>query len=251
MSAYKTRRQQRRDRRRMIVRNSLIIILLLTFLGSAGFVYISYKHDIKLSLLKIDPRVIIPPRILKQKKPLKRPVTSPAPVVKKETTDTVVASSPTLATLESQNEEIYASPTILQKIDDNEKANPITKENKPSARKAGAEIEKLPVVNEAAVIVKDTVAEELPKPVTKTLNEEAMADILLKIKSEKARTNNTSNCVQIQKTRDSNVENAFSIAKYLHDHGFIISGRLTVPQEFEGVRVDAKSSCIRLTIGRL
>lgn len=81
------------------------------------------------------------------------------------------------------------------------------------------------------------------------LNNTRMAGILEKLKKEKLRKKNSSNCVQIRKTSNSNVTNAFKMAEYLKDRGFIIGGRLTVTGNVHGVKVNASKDCIELTIG--
>ncbi len=85
----------------------------------------------------------------------------------------------------------------------------------------------------------------------KELNNARMVGILDKLKKEKLRRKNNSNCVQIRKTSNSNVTNAFKIAEYLKDRGYIIGGRLTVSGSVTGVKVDASKDCIELTIGTL
>lgn len=100
--------------------------------------------------------------------------------------------------------------------------------------------------NAKEIITKDVVEETIAR---EQLSPQEMSKIINEIKREKTRTHNSSNCIQVCKTRNSNVENAFDIARLLGQEGFIIAGRETVRGDNEGVQIDASGSCIRIVIG--
>jgi curved DNA-binding protein CbpA len=56
-------------------------------------------------------------------------------------------------------------------------------------------------------------------------------------------------CVQLRKTKSTNVTNAFKVAELLQQKGFVIGGREIVNEKFEGITVHASNSCLSLTIG--
>ncbi len=88
-------------------------------------------------------------------------------------------------------------------------------------------------------------------PIAKQLSISKMQSIMESIRKQKSKLNISSNCVQIRKTNSSNVTNAFKIAEYLKQNGFIIGGRLTVGGNVKGYTVKVNESCIELTIGSL
>ncbi len=92
---------------------------------------------------------------------------------------------------------------------------------------------------------------ELQKLFPIYLSDEKMLQIIKRIGVEKKRTNNTLNCVQIRKTINSNVKNAFMIAELLKARGYIISGRIVIPANQKGMKITSHSGCIQLTIGHL
>ncbi len=83
------------------------------------------------------------------------------------------------------------------------------------------------------------------------LSNEKMLQVIKKIGAEKKRTVNQLNCVQIRKTSNSNVTNAFKIAELLKSRGYIISGRIVIPGNQKGIKITTQSGCIQLTIGKL
>lgn len=76
-----------------------------------------------------------------------------------------------------------------------------------------------------------------------------MRNILSQIKASQAKANSQSHCVQIQKSAGSNVTNAFKLAEYLQQNGFIISGRETVSAKVEGIKIDVSGACVKVTVG--
>ncbi|MCW3105752.1 MAG: heat shock protein DnaJ domain protein [Segetibacter sp.] len=89
------------------------------------------------------------------------------------------------------------------------------------------------------------------KVLEKQLTNAQMIQVLNDIKAEKEKHGNNSNCVQIIKTESSNIQNAFKLANFLRSNGFIISGREKIPASSNGINIDAKYNCIRVTIGTM
>ncbi len=83
------------------------------------------------------------------------------------------------------------------------------------------------------------------------LSEDAMEAFLVRLKGEKRNLNNSSNCIQIRKTKTSNIDNAFDLATFLSNNGYIISGRQIVSNEVNGIAIDANENCIIITIGKM
>jgi hypothetical protein len=83
------------------------------------------------------------------------------------------------------------------------------------------------------------------------LSNEKMLQLIKRIGAEKKRTHNKLNCVQVRKTSNSNVTNAFKIAELLKARGYIISGRIIIPGNQKGMKITTQSGCIQLTIGKL
>ena len=81
------------------------------------------------------------------------------------------------------------------------------------------------------------------------LSNQRMLLIIKSIGTVKKRTHNKLNCVQIRKTSNSNVTNAFKIAELLKARGYIISGRIVIPGNLKGMKITTQSGCIQLTIG--
>jgi hypothetical protein len=78
-----------------------------------------------------------------------------------------------------------------------------------------------------------------------------MTQLLGDINAKKLKANNPTKCIQIRKTKASNIDNGFEIATFLKQHGFVISGREVVSTNTKGILIDATASCIKLTIGSL
>ncbi len=78
-----------------------------------------------------------------------------------------------------------------------------------------------------------------------------MAQYLNEINNQKRSLNSATKCVQIRKTMQSNVKNAFAMAAYLKTKGFVISGRETISGTQKGILIDATGSCVKVTIGNL
>lgn len=95
------------------------------------------------------------------------------------------------------------------------------------------------------------IGDSLVKPAVVTMTRQRMASILGRIQKIKAKKGLAINCVQVRQTSNSNVANAFRLAGYLKDNGFVIGGRLTVSGSVNGVQVTTKGDCIQLTIGVL
>jgi hypothetical protein len=76
-----------------------------------------------------------------------------------------------------------------------------------------------------------------------------MVDIFDKVNA--ALGSRDTKCIQIRKSKNSNVKNAFEIGNYLKTKGFIISGRELTSKNNKGVLVDASGACIKLTIGEM
>ena len=84
---------------------------------------------------------------------------------------------------------------------------------------------------------------------TTRLTHSKMMQVVHRITAAKRRNHNKLNCVQVRKTVSSNVVNALAIADFLQSKGFIISGRMTIAGEQQGISVNAKSGCIVVTVG--
>lgn len=89
------------------------------------------------------------------------------------------------------------------------------------------------------------------KTLHKELTNGEMVQVLNNIKAEKQRLGSNSNCVQIIKTETSNVQNAFMLANFLKDYGYVISGREKIPTNSNGINIDVQNNCIMITIGTL
>lgn len=89
-----------------------------------------------------------------------------------------------------------------------------------------------------------------PKPPV-TLSPQYINKIVNAVKAEKSKHADVSNCVQVRKASGSNVDNAFKIAEYLKSNGFIISGRMTIPSNQKGIRINTSGSCISVTVGSI
>lgn len=94
-----------------------------------------------------------------------------------------------------------------------------------------------------------TMEESAIKPGEIQLNGLQMMDILGQVNSLRTSTNSNINCVKIQKTKSSNVENAFDVAAFFSSKGFIICGREIVYKDLQGVKVVEGGPCIYVTIG--
>lgn len=75
--------------------------------------------------------------------------------------------------------------------------------------------------------------------------------ILKKIRAQKRGSRQFNNCIQIRKSSNCNISNAFKIATLLQTKGYIITGRLTYPEPYYGISVTANSGCLQLTIGKI
>jgi curved DNA-binding protein CbpA len=87
------------------------------------------------------------------------------------------------------------------------------------------------------------------KSFQKRLSEMQMTEILEKVNVVKATAGNKINCVKILKAKNSNVENAFDLAAFFKNKGFIISGREPVKTTVEGTDVSRTEGCIYVTVG--
>lgn len=78
-----------------------------------------------------------------------------------------------------------------------------------------------------------------------------MAEILADINTAKQKVGSGSNCVQILKSTKSNITNAFALAEYLRNSGYVISGREKIDNKISGIRIDATFKCIKVIVGTL
>ncbi|HEX8460029.1 MAG TPA: J domain-containing protein [Segetibacter sp.] len=108
-----------------------------------------------------------------------------------------------------------------------------------------------PTQNIASKVVKETVSNAVKKPVViqKKLSKLQLTHIYNRV-TRLRQLNSKINCVKVQKTESSNVNNAFSVATFLKSKGFIISGREKINKIMEGASVIANNSCIIVTIGK-
>jgi hypothetical protein len=81
----------------------------------------------------------------------------------------------------------------------------------------------------------------------KTLSEAELEDIVDKVYD--ASSHMGSKCVTIQKMMNSNVTNAFDMVNLLQLKGFIMAGRLTVPGNANGIKVEQGDGCVRIIVG--
>lgn len=222
MSKYKTRRQQRQSRIRNTIRRVLLITGVLACISIAAFIYVKVKNR--------EPVVNTPDPKTKNIAESKndsaklQPEESVAVKEKVAETDTVDAAKiePSATAKDSSAKEQIPEKTA-------EKNNRKITDTARSVAAAG-----------------DTEKQETIK-----ITRQQMMDIVQDVLSQKASTNNRSNCVTIRKTSKSNVENVFEIADLLKHNGFVISGRQTITGSIEGTQIDAEGSCIILTIGNL
>ncbi|MDB5192841.1 MAG: hypothetical protein JWQ96_2404 [Segetibacter sp.] len=99
------------------------------------------------------------------------------------------------------------------------------------------------------VEVKKTPPPSLEKVVEITLGQQEFGDILDKVNAAKG--SKDTKCIQIRKSKNSNVKNAFDVGNYLKTKGYVISGREITSTSSTGLSVDAKGACIKLTIGKM
>lgn len=81
------------------------------------------------------------------------------------------------------------------------------------------------------------------------LDQSQMLEILEQLVSMKQNISSNINCVRVLQTRDSNVKNAFDIASFFRDHGFIIAGRELIKKTVNGTLIAEDESCFQVTIG--
>lgn len=80
-----------------------------------------------------------------------------------------------------------------------------------------------------------------------TLND--MYLILNQLNNKRQETGITSNHVQVIKTKDSNILNAFTLAEFLKKQGFVIAGRELRDVSIKGVRIDVEELVFKIYIG--
>ncbi len=86
---------------------------------------------------------------------------------------------------------------------------------------------------------------------TINLEEKQMEETWVRVQAQQRQMNTFANCIQVRRTDDSNVDNAFAMADYLQKKGYVISGRLTVAEHEQGISVSSAANCIVITIGIL
>jgi curved DNA-binding protein CbpA len=59
------------------------------------------------------------------------------------------------------------------------------------------------------------------------------------------------NCIRLFKTINTNVRNAFELAKFLQRKGLIISGRETIRADIEGVQIINEGNCVKIIVGNV
>ncbi len=87
--------------------------------------------------------------------------------------------------------------------------------------------------------------------ISKQLNMEEMKAIEASIVADKIKAGNKADCIHVIKSAGSNISNASELVRFLQSKGFTISGRETIPQATDGIKIDCKADCILLTIGRV
>jgi curved DNA-binding protein CbpA len=112
---------------------------------------------------------------------------------------------------------------------------------------------KTPTNNKKQNVVADT---KLPTPLEdvttqRELTEQQMQQTLSKISALKGSGNGRFNSIQVIKTNTSNVTNAFSIATYLRNNGFTITGREITYTKREGINIETSGGSIKVIIGTL
>jgi hypothetical protein len=149
--------------------------------------------------------------------------------------------------------------TIIEAINANDvvaivdtKPTPRERETMVDTKKKLAEMAFYNTVDELPAIASENTGNTRDVESTfKKLNEDDMNDIFNTIAANKAKYNNKSNCIRIIKSANSNVKNAFDMAIFLQQKGFVIAGRETTSENVEGVIVDCKSNCISVIIGNM
>lgn len=97
-----------------------------------------------------------------------------------------------------------------------------------------------------------TAPEKTPKPADKTFTLPELKRLLNRIVVAKAKYKKTANCVQIFRTaKGNNMKASSQLEKYLKSHHFSISGRETIDNSFEGIKLAPKGDCIRVSLGML
>ena len=81
--------------------------------------------------------------------------------------------------------------------------------------------------------------------------EERREEVLQKLNSYRDGLERDVHCVKVRQTANSNVADGFSIAGYLKQHGFIITGRETINKQVRGIEVTGSGDCLAVTIGIL
>ncbi len=115
-----------------------------------------------------------------------------------------------------------------------QKIEPITEESKPAAPTLP-----IPTIEKTGEATK----------ATSTLSASQMERITMDINIEMRKLNNASRCVTVVKASNSNVENAFELAKHLSNNGYTIAGRQTSNNNVQKVKLDASGGCMKVIIG--
>lgn len=80
---------------------------------------------------------------------------------------------------------------------------------------------------------------------------EEMYIVLNMINEKREMTGSKSNCVQIVKTKNSNITNAFDVAKFLQRNGFVIAGREVKSIAVKGFAIEVQGIIFKVIVGDL
>lgn len=125
----------------------------------------------------------------------------------------------------------------------NEKEKPATSNDYKNRASELAGNRPMPVDNAGAKVLPEKSV--LPMQMSET----QQAEILNTVVNKRINLGSSVNCVRILKTKNSNVENAFEVAAYLKNKGFVIAGRETINKQVQGTQVNITPNFIIVTIG--
>ena len=88
-----------------------------------------------------------------------------------------------------------------------------------------------------------------PTAAEKNFGQQEMEQVLAQLNKTMPVADNNSQCLQIRKSRNCNVVNAFELAEFLRMNGYSIGGRKIVDTNSEGIDIHQSNGCIVLTVG--
>ena len=97
----------------------------------------------------------------------------------------------------------------------------------------------------------EQIAARAPLATTIEWNEKQLLEIVENIKAAKQRSGSRAASVRLHQAANSNVSNAFTLAKFLQKEKFTIAGRLTTTTQAIGVNINCAPDCITIIVGKI